>query len=167
MKTMQRRSFVLRSMAVLSAGPGFSSGGCSDPESAEDAASDAVGGSTTGCCDDGTSPKTDSADPASSTTHGSTIADPTTTGTTSQETTTAEASSGGTSTGADAATGQMVCEPSPSDIEGPLYRPNNPVGGDLDVHGDSGGLYCSADASWTPDVLRSPTQWSRFGTRLQ
>lgn len=35
-------------------------------------------------------------------------------------------------------TGASVCEASPEDIEGPFYRPGIPVGGDLDVHADSG-----------------------------
>ncbi|MGH1340689.1 MAG: hypothetical protein ACRBN8_03995 [Nannocystales bacterium] len=35
-------------------------------------------------------------------------------------------------------TGAAVCDPSPEDIEGPFYRPEIPIGGDLDVHGDVG-----------------------------
>jgi protocatechuate 3,4-dioxygenase beta subunit len=31
-----------------------------------------------------------------------------------------------------------ACEPTPSDIEGPFYRPGIPIGGNLDVHGELG-----------------------------
>ena len=32
----------------------------------------------------------------------------------------------------------MACGPTASDIEGPFYRPDIPIGGNLDVHGDDG-----------------------------
>jgi protocatechuate 3,4-dioxygenase beta subunit len=50
--------------------------------------------------------------------------------------TTGSATTGGTTTGG--STGELACEPSPPDIEGPFYRPNIPVGGELDLHGDAG-----------------------------
>jgi len=65
----------------------------------------------------------------------------------SAETTVASSSStasGSSETGdesgsdSEGSTGAAVCEPSPEDIEGPFYRPEIPVGGNLDVHGDPG-----------------------------
>ncbi len=61
--------------------------------------------------------------------------DPASSGTESES----DASSDGSSeTTGDTTTGPASCELSPEDIEGPFYRPNIPVGSNLDVHGDAG-----------------------------
>lgn len=44
----------------------------------------------------------------------------------------------GGSTTVAGSTGSFACPPSPPDIEGPFYRPDIPVGGDMDIHGDAG-----------------------------
>lgn len=75
----------------------------------------------------------------SSPTSGTTTGGQETSGTGS--TTTAGGSSGsGSGSGgeSDGSTNDAVCELSPEDIEGPFYRPEIPIGGDLDVHGDPG-----------------------------
>lgn len=59
-----------------------------------------------------------------------------TSGETDAATTTSASSSGDVSESSDAS--GSACEPTPADIEGPFYRPEIPIGGDLDVHGDSG-----------------------------
>jgi protocatechuate 3,4-dioxygenase beta subunit len=108
-----------------------------------------------GCGDDagegaesggGTGSGTSSSSSAGESTGGAGSA--TTSGTTTPgETTAADSSSGGDTSGStdgtgasseSESTGNAVCEPTAEDIEGPYYRPNIPVGGDLDTHGDAG-----------------------------
>lgn len=70
----------------------------------------------------------------------------------SSDATTSSEGSGGESSSEE--TGAEVCTPTADDIEGPFYRPEIPIGGDLDVHGDAGiALVLSGrvrDSSCTP-----------------
>ncbi len=108
------------------------------------------GESAAGAQDEGSS----AADSTTSGAPGSTSADAGTTGggtgsgdvtgeTSSASSGASESSSGSTGPAggdstAEESTASEVCEPTPSDIEGPFYRPGIPVGGALDVHGDDG-----------------------------
>lgn len=68
----------------------------------------------------------------------SSTSSPTTTTTTTAATDSSESSGDSSESSGETSTGPGVCETTPSDIEGPFYRPGIPIGGDLDVHGDNG-----------------------------
>lgn len=91
---------------------------------------------STGCCDFGSTradtASTTAAPGESSTSDGTSMSD----GSTSAESSTSGPD--GTTGSGETSTGGAACEPTPSDIEGPFYRPGIPIGGDLDVHGDPG-----------------------------
>ena len=136
MPSIYRRSFVVKAMKVLAAVPALQLVGCTD-DGETTAATEA--GSSGGTADTGsTSESGTTSTGTSSTTGGTTAGD----GSSSGDATTGGSGEGstsddGSSTG-DGSTGDAACEPSPSDIEGPFYRPGIPIGGNLDVHGDNG-----------------------------
>lgn len=149
MQELNRRRFVLRAASVFAVVPFSSLAACSDSDGEQSGGSDGATsgeteGSTTDCCDastssgGGSSSMSGSSNGTSTTTASSSTTSPGTT-TTSTTTTGPSESSSETSGGPDeTSTGAAACEITPSDIEGPFYRPGIPVGSNLDVHGDNG-----------------------------
>ncbi|MEM6990800.1 MAG: hypothetical protein AAF721_09890 [Myxococcota bacterium] len=140
MSQLHRRVFVVRSLTIVATSPVVGLLGCGG-----DDAADGDGGGT-GTTSGGSSGEASAAD--ETTNAGSTTGAPAESsggpeGTTSGggSSTDGGGSEGSSSGGEDSGssdTGASACEPSPSDIEGPFYRPGIPVGGNLDVHGDDG-----------------------------
>ncbi|MEM6296542.1 MAG: hypothetical protein AAGA54_35075 [Myxococcota bacterium] len=134
--TWTRRRFVVRAAKAAALLPGYALVGCTaeDGDAATDGAgdssSDGAGssgeeGSSTSGAGEGTSAAT--TEPA--TTTGA--ADGSSSGVSS-----ASSSSGGAES--ESTSGGAACERTPEDIEGPFYRPEIPIGSNLDLHGDDG-----------------------------
>lgn len=133
-----RRAFVVKAAkaaAVLPSAAMVGMPGCNGTEDAadEDSGTSSTGpGSTTGT--PGSTGDESSTTSADTTTSSSTVSGA------QDESSTSSGTSGSTSSGgtSESSTGPASCEPTPGDIEGPFYRPDIPIGGDLDVHGDLG-----------------------------
>lgn len=132
-----RRAFVVKAVKAAAVLPSAAMVACTDTE---DAADDGSGTSSTSTgTTTGTPPGSTGAESSTSAAEASTGSSSSTGG--EDESSTSGGSSGSSSSGggeSESSTGSALCEPSPGDIEGPFYRPDIPVGGDLDVHGDVG-----------------------------
>jgi protocatechuate 3,4-dioxygenase beta subunit len=130
-----RRAFVVKAAKAAAVLPAGVTVACSD---ADDAAEDGSGtGSTTTSTTGGPAPGSTGVD---ATTAAEASTGSSSTGAADQSSTSG-GSDGSSSSGGDeseSSTGAAICEPTPEDIEGPFYRPDIPIGGDLDVHGDVG-----------------------------
>lgn len=105
-------------------GPSGDAGGTTEP--ATDSSTEGPGG-TTACCTTSTGATTGASSGGDSTGDIATTDAATT------------ANDSGSSTGDASSTGDGVtCELTDEDIEGPFYREGIPIGGNLDVHGDTG-----------------------------
>ncbi len=143
MGTLKRRTFVIQSMTVFAAGPLVSLAGCraSEEGDAGEEGESSGAGSSTGCCapDRGTMSSTGDLSETTSSSGSLDVSEETSgPGAGSESTSAAETTAEGSSSSGPGSTGEMSCEATPSDIEGPFYRPGIPIGGDLDVHGDDG-----------------------------
>ena len=120
-----RREFLIGATALLAC----TADGVGDTADSDDGSEGSSGdppATSSASSSSGTDSSASSSSATSSSSSGETDA-----GTTTSASSSGEASDSSGESGA-------ACEPTPMDIEGPFYRPEIPIGGDLDVHGDAG-----------------------------
>ncbi len=135
--TWTRRRFVVRAAKAAAMLQGWVLVGCTDDG---DAIADGEGGESS---EGGTTSggENSSSGTAEADAGGSTGGASPATGSGAADASTTDAAQGSSSTSAvdpETGSGGAACELTPEDIEGPFYRPEIPVGGNLDLHGDEG-----------------------------
>jgi len=136
--TWTRRRVLVKAAKVVAAAPLLEFVACTDDGADMGETVGQTSGASTSTSTSGSGPSTATGGSGSATGSSSTGGDGSSSGGEGTSTGAEDSSSSTGSQSESSSTGAAVCEPTPEDIEGPFYRPNIPVGSNLDVHGDDG-----------------------------